>query len=171
MSRFKTTLDTCLRTLIVTDTETDSKLHIKQIQSTSHWGSLELLDEEDQLVSYANDLQADLDNGQIALMLYGDSHITFDDNNFPALFGGVKLYNVKVHNPNFRNVDLKNFEAVCSDECIVVSTTAEDFEWPHGSKLHLSHCYINERYNAVKERMSMQMNEWFMNNRVDGETW
>lgn len=91
MSRFKTHLDTAKRSIIVIDTETDNKLHITQKQSTSHWGSLELLDEEDQLVTYANDLQSDLDNAQIALQLFGDSYITFDDNNFPSLFGGIKL--------------------------------------------------------------------------------
>lgn len=171
MSRFKTTLDTVLRTIIVTDTETESKLHIKQNQSTDDWGKLELLDEEDQLVSYANDLQDDLNNAQLALMLYGDSFITFDDNNFPSLYGGVKLHNVKVHNPNFRDVDLRNFEAICCDQLVVVSTTAENVEWPHGSLLRLSHCFISDKYSDVRERMSMQLNEWFLNQRVDGELW
>lgn len=171
MSRFKTTLDTTLRTLIVTDTETDSKLHIKQNQSTSHRGSLELLDEEDQLVTYANDLQSDLDNGQIALQLYGDSFITFDDNSFPSLFGGVKLRGVEVNNPNFRNVDLKEFKAPWSDECIVSNSTIDELCWIHKNKLHISHCFINDKYRDVKDRLRQTANEWFMNNRVDGELW
>lgn len=171
MSRFKTHLDTAKRSIIVIDTETDNKLHIRQQQSTAHWGSLELLDEEDQLVTYANDLQSDLDNAQIALQLFGDSYITFDDNKFPSLFGGIKLRNVKVHNPNFNNVDLRDFEAICSDECIISNSTIDELEWPHGSKLHISHCFINDKYREVKDRMSQQMCEWFMNRRVDGEMW
>ncbi|KAB3419282.1 hypothetical protein F9Z84_07200 [Escherichia coli] len=171
MSRFKTQLDTVLRNVIVIDTETENKLTITQKQSTSHWGSLELLDEEDRLVTFANDLQDDLNNGQIALELFGDSTITFDDNNYPQLSGGIYLRKCELHNPELINVRLTEVTATSCERLIVSYSTIDELFWRFNEKLHISHCFINDKYRDIKDRMSKTANEWFMNSRVDGEMW
>ncbi|QBZ70852.1 hypothetical protein pETSU_271 [Edwardsiella phage pEt-SU] len=171
MSRFKTQLDTVLRNLIVIDTETENKLIITQKQSTSHWGSLELLDEEDRLVTFANDIQNDLDTGVLALELFGDSTITFDDNNYPNLSGGVYLRNCHLHNPGLTNVRLQDVIVTNTISLTLSYSTIDEFKWEHTEKLHISHCFINDKYRDIKDRASKTANEWFMNNRVDGEMW
>lgn len=171
MSRFKTTLDTVKRNLIVVDSETGNKLTITQIQSTSHWGSLELLDEEDRLVTFANDLAGDMESGVLALELFGDSTITFDDNNYPNLYGGVYLRNCSLHNPDLTNVRLQDVTVVNTIGVTLSYSTIDEFKWEHKEKLHISHCFINDKYRDIKDRASKTANEWFMNNRVDGEMW
>lgn len=170
MSRFKQILDTKLRTLKVTDTETDGTLEIKQNIPFSYFDNIGEGD-VDRFVEFANDLADDLSKGTIALELYGENVIEFNNEDFPILTGGIYLKNCILSNPRLINVHLTNFDASCADELIVSFTTAEHFEWVHGSKLHLSHCFINERYSEVPDRMTIQLCEWHLNQRVDGEMW
>ncbi|AEV89478.1 hypothetical protein OBP_041 [Pseudomonas phage OBP] len=168
MSRFKTELDTVKRTITITGDENDGTLVIRQ---QCYPGYFDNESECDRLVEYANDLQGDLNEGRIALQLVGENSIVFTDNNFPVMDSGIYLKSSDLSNPRLSNVHLTFFDAVCSEECIVTNSTISDFEWPHGNKIHLSHCFINQKYNEVTSRMSYSLNEWHLNQRVDGEMW
>lgn len=171
MSRFKTNLDTVQRSVVVIDSETGNKLTIIQKQSTDYRGRLELLDEEDQLVTFANDLQGDMDSSVLALELFGDSIITFDDNNYPRLSGGVYLRKCELHNPELTNVRLMEVTATSCEQLTISYSNVDELFWQFKEKLHISHCFVNDKYCGVRDRMSKTANEWFMNNRVDGEMW
>lgn len=171
MSRFTTTLDTCLRTLIVIDTETDNTLQIKQEISDNYFENLSDSD-TDRLVEFANDFQDDLTNGQIALELKSNVNIlTFKDNDFPHLAGGVALRNCVINNPNLINVDLWNVHILKSKRTAITQSTIEGLNWDSHAPVTISHCFVNEKYNTILERISDDRNEWFMNNRVDNEMW
>lgn len=171
MSRFTTTLDTVRRTLIVIDTETDSKLTIQQKLSKNFVNKLLDDDECDGLVEFANDFSDDLTNSVLALELFGDSTITFEDKNWPQLTGGVYLKRCVISGAVLHNSSLTDVIATCADRFHISSTTIDSFEWPHGGNLSLFHCYVSDKYSSVRERATPAHNEWFMNNRVDNEMW
>lgn len=171
MLRFKTTLDSVKRTLTILNIESQFKLTITHLCSDGYMNKI--LDNEctDDLVEFANDLGGNLENSLLALELYGDSEITFTDNNWPELSGGVYLDKCKLHNPSIRDSTLRSVNVSNAESFIVSNSTIEVLAWEHREKLHISHCFINERYNIVTKHMSPNSNEWFMNQPVAETLW
>lgn len=171
MSRYTFKLDTQKRTYEVTDTETGSVLQINQETSNNYLANLSE-DDTDRLVEFANDFQDDLANGQLALELKSSLNVLiFKDNDFPHLSGGVALRNCVISSPNLINVDLWNVNILKSERTVITQSTIEGLSWDSHVSVTISHCFVNEKYNTILERISEDRNEWFMNQRVDNEMW
>ena len=171
MSRYVQNLDTVRRTLVLIDKETESKLTITQHMSEAFFEKLGENDDTDELVEFANDLANDLTTGVLALELFGDSEIYFDDTKFPRLAGGVFLRNCKINNPDLFNCRLANVDAVNPEKFHVMYSTVEDFDWAYVAPITISHCFTNKGYDTVIKGAGPNNNEWLMNKDVTGTMW
>lgn len=167
---FKVDIDTVKRVVIVIDLRTKCELIITQEHRPEYFDNIGE-DDTDGLVEFANDLGESLTNGDIALDLQGDSTITFYESEYPVLRGGVYLRDCQLSNPYLYNVSLFDVKVPFCDKFTVNSSTIEHLEWSFSDKVTISHCFINDKYHDVRDRLSVTCNEWFMNQRVDGEMW
>lgn len=172
MSKFKFELNNALGHYTITDKETGATLQIRHRMSEAYIDDImEGPEDTNRLVELANDFQEELFSHRVALILMGNNIIYFNDDNVPVLDGSIKLNNCIIHNADLQNVSLKNVHIPVCSHADITNSTVENFEWPFTEGLKLSHCFINEVYNEVSLRCNAERNEWFMNNRVEGELW
>lgn len=96
------------------------------------------------LVEYANDLQNQIDRGGVCFTLVGsDNFITFTDDHFPMLEGGVYLKNVNINNPYLKNVKLVNVDIQHSESTTIHFTKIDGLLYEDPALVHLLSCYVD----------------------------
>lgn len=172
MSRYTQNLDTSRRTLVLIDKETESKLTITQHLTEAFFEKLGEDDNGiDELVEFANDLANDLSTGVLALELFGDSEIYFDDDKFPRLSGGIYLRKCEINNPDLLNVRLTNLYIPDAESFRCMYSTIDDLNWEYLAPLTISHSFANSGYDTILNEAGPNHNEWFMNKDVTGTAW
>lgn len=102
------------------------------------------------LVEYANDLQEQIDNGQVCFTLVGQNNfITFTDNNFPLLEGGVYLKDVNINNPYLKNVKLVNVDIRRAESTTIHFTKIDGLLYEDPALVHLLSCYVDSDNQLV----------------------
>lgn len=170
MSRYAFDLNTAKRTYTVTDLQMKGRLTFKQDCSEHYFENISEGD-TDRLVEFANDFQQDLAEGRIALRLDHENTITFNDNDFPILEGGIRFKNTHLKSGNIVNANLNDVEIRNSKNIVISNCTVEDLHVEMEESVNLSHCYINDAYPEIRNNLSAKRNEWFMGKDVTGTMW
>lgn len=128
--RFHTFVQVDVNTAVITDLRTQGKLHIHFTGTDDPTGLIEFIDQ----------LRESLWNtGELALELFGESHIYFDW--MIVLNGFVSLRNCELHNTDLENVKLSNVNVKLWKNAIIKYSEMENQVLQHeGGDLMVHFC-------------------------------
>jgi hypothetical protein len=130
--------------LTITDNNTGGTLVIRHNQSDDY---LEHLSEDDlnPIIELANDLEEAFEKDTLALVLVGcENFMTFDDDDFVIMEGGIQLQDVSISNPYLRNVKLSNVDISCSPDLMITESELTDMELNLEEEIVIRCCYVDK---------------------------